>query len=94
MLPPEWKKEIEETINQAQTRSDEARERAQHEQIAAVSAPLHSLRNHFRAYIISVPTLIEEIQLFGVCGRKFLRCIVIKQAIDRGFLEQGETQNL
>ena len=44
--------------------------------------------------IISVPTLIEEIQLVGVCGRNFLRCIVIKQAIDRGFLEQGETQNL
>ena len=43
---------------------------------------------------ISVPTLIEEIQLVGVCGRNFLRCIVVKQAIDRGFLEQGETQNL
>jgi hypothetical protein len=44
--------------------------------------------------IISVPTLIEKIQLVGVCGRNFLRCIVVKQAIDRGFLEQGETQNL
>jgi hypothetical protein len=51
MLPPEWKKEIEETINQAQTRSDENRGRAQQEQIAAITVPLYSLRNHFRAYI-------------------------------------------
>jgi hypothetical protein len=49
---------------------------------------------YFLSQAISVPTLIEEIQLVGVCGRNFLRCIVVKQAIDRGFLEQGETQNL
>ena len=59
-----------------------------------VSGPALKAVDEYLETVISVPTLIEEIQLVGVCGRNFLRCIVVKQAIDRGFLEQGETQNL
>lgn len=40
MLPTEWKKEIEEII-----------ENAKNEQDAAIAVPLYSLRNHLKAYI-------------------------------------------
>jgi len=51
MLPPEWKKEIEETVDKAQRRSDENRERAKNEQVAAITTPINSFRNHLKAYI-------------------------------------------
>jgi hypothetical protein len=43
---------------------------------------------------IAVPTLSYEIQLVKIWGKRFLRLIIIKQAIYRCFLEQGETENL
>jgi Protein of unknown function (DUF3551) len=42
----------------------------------------------------SVPTLVEQSQLVGVGDGDFLMQIIMKQAIDGGFLEQAEAQNL
>ena len=44
--------------------------------------------------ITSVPTLVEQSQLVGVGDGDFLMQIIMKQAIDGGFLEQAEAQNL
>jgi hypothetical protein len=41
-----------------------------------------------------VPTLVEQSQLVGVGDGDFLMQIIMKQAIDGGFLEQAEAQNL
>ena len=43
---------------------------------------------------ISVPALVEQNQLVSICVGDFLTRIVIEEAIDGGFLEQGEAQNL
>jgi hypothetical protein len=51
MLPSEWKKEIQESHEKTQQRSDEGRKREQDHQTVTITAPLHSLRNHFKAYI-------------------------------------------
>ena len=51
MLPSDWKKEIENAIDETQKRSDENRERAEHEQQATIAAPLNSLRSHLKAYV-------------------------------------------
>jgi hypothetical protein len=37
--------------------------------------------------VTSVPTLVEQSQLVGVGGADFLMRIIMKQAIDGGFLE-------
>ena len=42
----------------------------------------------------SVPTLMEQVQLVSIGGEIFLGLVIIKQAIDRGFLEEGEAQDL
>ena len=44
--------------------------------------------------LTSVPTLVEQSQLVGVGDGDFLMQIIMKQAIDGGFLEQAEAQNL
>ena len=37
---------------------------------------------------------MEQIQLVSIGGEIFLGRIIVKQAIDRGFLEEGEAQDL
>jgi hypothetical protein len=48
----------------------------------------------FMVSFTSVPTLVEQSQLVGVGDGDFLMQIIMKQAIDGGFLEQAEAQNL
>jgi hypothetical protein len=37
---------------------------------------------------------MEQVQLVSIGGEIFLGLVIIKQAIDRGFLEEGEAQDL
>jgi hypothetical protein len=49
MLPPEWKREIEEALQKERERSDENRKRAEEKQEAAIAAPLRRLVDHYEA---------------------------------------------
>jgi hypothetical protein len=50
MMPPEWKKEIEDAIDKAAQAGDEKRERTEEKQEAAIATPLRRLVDHFEAY--------------------------------------------
>jgi hypothetical protein len=51
MMPPEWKKEIQQCNDETAKRAEESRKRDQGEQTAAIARPLYSLRDHLDAYI-------------------------------------------
>ena len=59
-----------------------------------LSAPKLGIAVILMPFFSSVPTLMEQIQLVSIGVEIFLRLTIIKQAIDRRFLEEGEAQDL